>query len=275
MKFIMSFLKNFEEMKKREMSIQSADFFNTQILNLFWLSKPEIIKKLIPPPLKPSKIPLVHAFIANYPQTNFGLPYKECAIFLRVEYNGAKGNYCLSMPVTNDMAMAAGREYFGFPRKIAFIELKHNGNEIEGWAERLGTIFFHAKLKITGRFNEDDTMKLLLSEEILKLNGRVPILNHYSFKHYNSPEFFTFEHKTRLIKEITEIKPKVLKLGEAEIKLDSSIHDPWAEIENVRLLGGIYYEGDYSMQKGIVIDEIDPEITRPYSFIKWDWYGKM
>ena len=44
----MSFLKNFEEMKKREMNIQSADFFNTQILNLFWITKPEIINATLP-----------------------------------------------------------------------------------------------------------------------------------------------------------------------------------------------------------------------------------
>ena len=40
---------------------------------------------------------------------------------------GRREDIALSMPVTSDMAMAGGREIFGFPKKMADISLQ------EGW----------------------------------------------------------------------------------------------------------------------------------------------
>ena len=73
------------------------------------------------PPLKPAEYPVAMAFVANYPKTNFDVTYQESALFLRATYEGEEGNYCLAMPVTNDMAMVGGREFYGFPKKMADI----------------------------------------------------------------------------------------------------------------------------------------------------------
>jgi len=37
------------------------------------------------------------------------------------------------MPVTNDIAMAGGCEAYGFPKKIADVQIKHEGESSQGW----------------------------------------------------------------------------------------------------------------------------------------------
>ena len=69
----------------------TADFYNAEMLNLFWETTPEAIATLLPPPLKPASKPVVAAFIAYYPKTNFSVPYHESSILIRASYKGEEG----------------------------------------------------------------------------------------------------------------------------------------------------------------------------------------
>ena len=109
----MGFVKSFEAILAQ--SSKTADFYDAEMLTVLWETKPDIVRRLLPPPLKPAAQPLAMAFVANYPRTNFDVTYQESALFLRAEWEGEEGGYCLSMSVTNDIAMAGGREIFGFP----------------------------------------------------------------------------------------------------------------------------------------------------------------
>ena len=111
----MGFIRTFEEIMA--MVGKRAEFYGAEMLTVTWETTPEIIKSLLPPPLKPAEKPIASAFVADYPRTNFSLPYKEAALFLLAEYHGVAGGYCLAMPVTYDMAMAGGREVFGYPKR--------------------------------------------------------------------------------------------------------------------------------------------------------------
>jgi acetoacetate decarboxylase len=65
---------------------KTFDFYGAEMLTIFWETKPEIVARLLPPPLKPADRPVAMAFVANYPRTNFDLVYKESALFLRALY---------------------------------------------------------------------------------------------------------------------------------------------------------------------------------------------
>jgi acetoacetate decarboxylase len=85
--------------------------------------------------------------VANYPRTNFGVSYLESALFLRAEFDGEEGNYCLAMPVTNDMALILGREVFGYPKKMANIQFRRQGKEIKLLIRRPGAYGFPGPLQ--------------------------------------------------------------------------------------------------------------------------------
>ena len=55
------------------------------------------------------------------------------------KYKGEVGVYILAMHVDNDMAMALGREMFGYPKKMAEIKFKPGRVGASGWGVRMGS----------------------------------------------------------------------------------------------------------------------------------------
>ncbi|MFW9948707.1 MAG: acetoacetate decarboxylase family protein [Candidatus Thorarchaeota archaeon] len=266
-----SFYRSMDNINKRFTARESGDFIGAEMVVAFWETKPEIVKKLLPPPLKPVKYPLANVFIGDFPKTNWGLPYRESALFLRSQFNNVPGNYCLAMHLEGpgaDMGMVSGRESYGFPKKGAKVVFKLNGDKFEGWSERHGVRNLHLKARLNGKANTPD-MEKILAETAAASGDAIA----YNFKYFREPgERMNFDYKPVLTSSITIYRPEVQILGEVEITLDSSIHDPWAEIEVVRPLGALYLKGTNSMTTGKIEAEVDPLEFLPYSFIKMDWF---
>ena len=259
----MGFVKTYEELAN--MRRETGEFYEAQMLTVVWETKPEIAARLIPPP---TKKPLAFSFIADYPRTNFGVTYLEAALFLQVEFNGETGAYCLSMPVTSDMAMAGGREVYGYPKKIANIELNRDGKNVEGWAERHAVRFVDIRAKLTGKFNTEGAQETF--SEILGQKGESVVVA-FNFKHFPAPEGDQFDYAPRLVREEVEFRPYLIEGGEADVILNPSAHDPWAEVEVVKIIGALYTHGNNTMRRGKVVAEVDPIAFAPHAFLKWDF----
>ena len=95
------------------------------------------IKRLLPKGLVPAADPPIGVVvIAHYGLSNFG-PYLEQYSGIQVrDPSGETGYYIPYIYVTNDVAMAAGREHLGAPKKLAHIELVRDGDLIQGTLER-------------------------------------------------------------------------------------------------------------------------------------------
>lgn len=242
-------------------------FYDAEILTVYFETTPEVIQRLLPPPLQPAKIPVAAAFVANYPQTNFGRPYLESALFLLAEFNGEEGAYCLAMPVTDDMALIGGREVFGYPKKMANIYLNREGEKVEGWTERHGSRFFEVRARLTGKFNEDALQQIMM-ERMSSPAGMDQII--YNFKYFPGPAITGFDYNPRLIREVVELRPKSMEMGEAELIFRPSEQDPWSEVEIVRVLGAVYTVGENTMLPGSVVAEADPASFAPFALMKVD-----
>ena len=240
------------------------------MITVLWETKPEIVEHLLPYPLEPISKPIAFAFIANYSSTNQGLPYYEGALIIRCQFDGVMGNYYLAMPVTDDRALIGGREIFGFPKKIAHVHLERNGKYVYAFSERLGVKNIEIKANLTGKFNNPETPKLI--KELGLLPGRKKNTINYNFKYFPAPNKEGFDYNPWLVRQETAVSPKSLEMGEAEITLNSTPHDPWGEVEIVRVLGGLYLKTDNIMYPGKKVAEVDSKEFLPYSYGKWDWY---
>ncbi len=240
------------------------------MITVLWETKKEIIERLLPPPLKPASRPIVMSFIAKYPSTNQGLPYNEGALTLRCQYQDIQGNYYLAMPVTDDRAMIGGREIFGFPKKMANVVLTRENNEVHAYSERLGVKNIEIHAKLSGKFNDPETPKLIKELELLP--GRKKNTINFNYKYFPHPTKEGFDHDPWLVQQETSVGPKSMEMGEADIQLNSTIHDPWAEVEIVKVLGALYLRGDNEMLPGKIVAKVDSEQFLPYSYNKWDWY---
>ncbi|HUN55649.1 MAG TPA: acetoacetate decarboxylase family protein [Smithella sp.] len=262
----MGFVKSFQEIMDNVKP--TAEFYDAQMLAVFWETKPEIIAGLLPAPLKPAARPTAMAFAAYYPSTNFDVTYHETALFISASYNGEEGNYCLAMPVTSDMAMAGGREVFGFPKKIADIGFERTGDTIRGWTERRGVRFMEINAKMTGGFNDPAAQELILANPP-DAEGAMRAVS-FNFKHFPAPEGFLMDYNPRLVRQETILRPKKIEFGEAEIIFRPSAYDPWQDVEVVKMLGAVYTEGDNTMLGGKAVAEVDTMQFAPYAFLKWD-----
>jgi acetoacetate decarboxylase len=221
-------------------------------------TKAEVVEKVLPPPLEPDPASIGLAYVAEFHRTNFGVTYNEAALFISAQYKGEMGNYCLSMPVTNDMALIGGREIYGFPKKIAeTIHVKREGNKVTGVCIRKGIPIITIKVNLTGPAEP----------------GAIPPAGpNYLFKHFQDPRLDRFDYNPRLVKQYNQTDWGKVELGEGELTLAKSKYDPVNEIPVEEVLMAGYTKGmEIRMQPGEIVAEVDPTKFRPYSFNKGDW----
>ena len=110
----MGFVKTKEELDNYY-SLGVRKFIGAKMLGVLIEVKPEIVARLLPPPLTPAAASTGLIFIAEYPETNLGPGYREAALFLTCNYQKEQGSYCLSMPIDSEESrLYNGRDIFGF-----------------------------------------------------------------------------------------------------------------------------------------------------------------
>lgn len=261
----MGFVKSFQEIMAAART--TAEFTNAEMLTVFWETKPDIVARLLPPPLTPVEYPLAMAFVANYPKTNFDVTYREAALFLRAACFGEEGNYCLAMPVTNDMAMIGGREFYGYPKKMADISFDVQGDAARGWVSRHGIRYAEIRAKLTGKFNLPEAESKMQRQ--INDDGSLTGVS-FTYRAYPKPGGGPLDYNPWLHRQETMLRPKSIRYGEAEVLFQPSPYDPWSEVEVVKMLGAIHVVGDNSMLGATALAAVDPLQFAPYAYIKYD-----
>ncbi len=238
-------------------------WFDAEVLWAFYETRPEVVKKLLPPLLEPLDRPIACLFVGNYPRVNFLPPYMESALFLMCKYKEDVGIFCLAMPVNDDMAMVLGREGAGYPKKIGTITLQRDGTLMRGTTTRRGIKFLDVEAHLTGKGNVSEFPTFAEKE----FKSRMPV---YLIKSFPTPDGEPMAIHPHLVKQMIKTKRKTTELGEVTIHLTPSTVDPWAEVEVVKPLGGIYTVYDLQMMPVRVFGEIEPQGQFP--FLMYDFF---
>src|SRR5208282_1836740 len=108
---------------------------NTRSISVAFETNLEAALEALPEPLALSDPATAILSFYEYPWTTFG-PYNEAILSLLVEHKGRPMNYIMHIAVTTEPPMLAGREIWGFPKKLAQIEFKSERDMIYGTLER-------------------------------------------------------------------------------------------------------------------------------------------
>jgi acetoacetate decarboxylase len=146
---------------------------------------------------------------------------------------------------------------------MANIKFRRRAHSIQAQVERQGIRFFEVHARLTGKTNTEEFQSIVLSEASSVA---------YNFKHFFAPDEALFDYKPRLVRERTIVRPTVFEWAEGEVFLSHSQYDPWAEVEIVRVLGGVYLVSHATMLRGEVVAEVDPTAFEPYAGLKWDFW---
>jgi acetoacetate decarboxylase len=236
---------------------------------------PDVVKAILPRPLGPADEPLALAFVARYPETNFGVSYSEGALFLRAVYKEEPGWYCLAMPVDNDMAMVGGRERFGYPKKIAEeITLERNGDHVIGRVVRRGVEVLHIEAELTDPV--DGSALDAVGPAVNDLEGRpCRKVVSYLFKFSPSPDGRGFDFVPRLVRGVVLFRPRDdLMSGTGKLEMTSSPYDPLGDIPVRDLVDVSYGTWDNDMLPGRVVARVgNPLSFARHAMFKEDYVG--
>ena len=105
-----------EQLRNREVEATSVDVWATTLVATY-LTDPEVIAAVLPPPIEPGDEPLVKVTVATvdipgYPTFGAG------SFSVRARHEGTDGYYALLMPMTTEQSVIGGRETFGEPKKL-------------------------------------------------------------------------------------------------------------------------------------------------------------
>lgn len=198
---------------------------------------PDRTRRWLPWPLRLAKPARARVFTGYFPTNTFGSVYHEAGIFIDVVHRRTRAIYCPWMLVDDDVALIAGRELLGYPKKLGEITWEHTGDRIRGRAERRG----HMLIDMHG----------MLAERIAEpppILG-VPHRNVRSTAGIAVPKLIAFTPRERVVE---------VRRAHLEVQIRGSERDPLHEMGLGRVLGARLHRVDLGGQLPIPIGAVSP-----------------
>jgi len=114
-----------------------------------FLPNTEALGDVLPPGIE-STDGMGLVLMLTYPEADHCHPFKECIVTLPVTVGDVTGNYIAYIYVTTDEALVGGREFAGFPKKIADVVWERDGDSFKGSVTRWGEELISLKGTISG-----------------------------------------------------------------------------------------------------------------------------
>lgn len=201
---------------------------------------PRAIAAYLPKPLVGDPNGTMFVTTSHFFTSGFG-HYNEVLVGALAKYRGRLVNHCLYLILDNDIAIAAGREIWGFPKKLGRVSLADRDGVITGTVERGGLPLIRTAMEV-GPLVSPSEMEGSAEYTNLKL---VP-----SIREGGAPEVMQLTSTT-----LTGITMKKVYKGRATVEFMPSPVDRFCEIPVREVLGGYYYNADFTLGHGEVLHD--------------------
>lgn len=191
---------------------------------------------LLPEQLELTETATAVLMFVKYPFSSLG-PYEETILGLRCLYRGEERIYIPHIVLNNDVPLAAGREVYGFPKKLAEVSIKNEGDGFWGTMERpKGNLICSAGVRLEQR--------LEVSPE--------PVEGHsMSLRVIPNPAQGEEPSLSELIETHTINTTRDLWTGTGWIKFHSeSAIDPWHKLSVKKIISSTYTLYDFILGFG-------------------------
>ena len=240
-----------ERLRNREVEATSVDVWATTLVATY-LTDPEVIAAVLPPPIEPGAEPLVKVTVATVDIT--GYPTFGAGSFsVRARHEGTDGYYALLMPMTTEQSVIGGRETFGEPKKLGAVELDRHGDRVTGTFARMGVEI----VNVSGRIGPE----LELPDTETRTDFYLKFLPSPDGKGFDSDPALVYCHRTEQTRKLEKV--------DGEVVLRESRFDPVADLP-VRELVQITLAERSSVQRGEIHGTVPGEWIRPYAHQRYD-----
>ncbi|MFW9908567.1 MAG: acetoacetate decarboxylase family protein [Candidatus Thorarchaeota archaeon] len=200
------------------------------------------LENLLPRPLRPSQLPLAGVMIGKMPCIETG-PFMESAILAQCMFDDphkkeeAVGVFFSHNYVNTDVALASGREIWGYPRKIAKISLSLKKNTVVGKVERDGITLLKTTCELVDEGEWIDSGPNINAKLIPSVTGK-----GYDLAVLNA---------AHLVYDI-----KKGRSGDVEIEINSGPRDDFSLVKVEAPMIGLYFECDITVPVGKKIADL-------------------
>lgn len=247
----MGFVKSQDELARIQAAFSQPEFVSGERLTVEFLTDPEIVERLLPPPLEPAGRPLVLANVGRW-QSDFIGDYAGGSIYLACRHRGVDGGYPVVMYMDSEPCVTFGREVFGEPKRLARSFIFRRGEELHGYLERHGTRIIELRATLG-----DDA-------------GPERVVGHaFNFRSRPAADGVGLEGPATLTRARFDTAKRVRREGTGTVTLRPTIHDPLDEIPVVEVLRATYEEHDISARCEAV-DTVPGDVFLPYHYGRTD-----
>ncbi|MHB8220233.1 MAG: acetoacetate decarboxylase family protein [Acidimicrobiales bacterium] len=243
--------KSAEQLVNREVEATSVDVWATTLVATY-LTDPDAVASVLPPPIEPADRPLVKVTVATvdipgYPTFGAG------SFSVRARHEGTDGYYALFMPMTTEQSVVGGRETFGEPKKLGTVVLDREGDRVTGEIARMGVTV----IEITGRVTE----QLDPPPEETRTDFYFKFLPAPDGQGFDSDPALVYCERTERVRTISGV--------EGDVVLRESRFDPVVDLPVLELIEITLSERS-SIQRGRLHGTVPAEWVRPYAHQRYD-----
>ncbi len=207
-------------------------------MTIMFRTDPEVIAQMVPEPLVPNPDNLMGIQISEFFVSGFG-SYNELIFFTPVTFNGELGNFSHYLMLDSDIPAMAGREIWGFPKKMGRVELEEKDGVLTGTVERGGIVLIKAAMQIGPMGGAED------------VGGSATYYNHKLIPSIREGAPPLVDKLTTTTLENVEIKK--VYMGRAILEFGQSPVDRFHEIPILEVMDGVFVNSDFDLGWGEVI----------------------
>lgn len=238
---------------------------NQEGIYLAYLTDPAAIARLLPPPLKPFSVPVVTLSACHVKEPTFADDYYEAILGIYCTYGNTLGLYPIGLVLGGpgaEMAVQCGRDNGSIPKKLgAEFVIRRNGNAVTAQVTRRGTQLVDVTMEL-GEYNNAMTGVLYQFPEA----GKKTYGGGFYFHLDREPDEAGVSHfqNGALLQNLCEYNYHSWEPGFAQLTLQSSMDDPWAELPIHTIVGGAYSCNDLMVHKLNLAERLDADEIVPY-----------
>ncbi len=238
---------------------------NQEGIYMAYLTDPEAIQKILPPPLKPFAMPVVTLSVCHVNDPTFADDYYEAILGVYAMYGKNLGLYPIGLVLGGngaEMAVQCGRDNGSIPKKLgAEFFIRKNGNHVSAHVTRRGTELVNLDMTL-GDYNSPLMGPLYQFPQA----GKQVFGGGFYFHLDREPDENGVSHfqNGALLMNQCEYNYEAWVPGTVDLELKSSHDDPWAELPIRTIIGGAYSKNSLLVHKLNLLETLETDTLVPY-----------
>lgn len=209
--------------------LAEISFKNTDSMVILFISKPEVIRELVPKPLVPNEWNMM--FLAIERANADGIDFNQMVLGIPVGYRGKMFSYYITRVVNSEEISARDQALSGYKTPVGRITFEKKDGKVKGAVEMNGRVIAGSEIAL-----EKPGGPLDAQPGVFLLN-KPPDVKQLVWA--------TWEN----------MKDKETMDGKTELKLDKPIPESALDIPVLAIFRGIYRNSDYTIKpQGILYD---------------------